>query len=74
MVAGRVLAETLVASVACVILVVILGLRYINGNISGSSTPNNPFLSTVTSTLFLTLIPVLILIGIAVVEIYYRRR
>jgi len=74
LVAGRLLAETLVASVSCVILIVILGLRYVNGSFSGTSTPNNPFLNAVTSTLFLTLVPVSVLVGIAVVEAIYRRK
>ena len=73
MVAGRVIAETLVASVAVVILIVILGLRYLNGTISGSSNQGDTFLNTVTSPLFLTLLLLLIFAGIAVVEFSYRR-
>jgi cell division protein FtsX len=69
-----VLAETLVASVATVVLTVILGLRFIDGDISGSSTQNNPFLNAVTSTFFLALLLVLIFIGVAVVELIYHRK
>jgi hypothetical protein len=74
LVAGRVLAESLVASVAFVILIVILGLRSLNGTGSSIGATNNPFLNVVTSTLFLALIPAFILVGIVVVEIAYRRR
>lgn len=74
MVAGRVIAETLIASVAAVILLVILGLRYINGTLSSTANAGNPFLSTVTSPSFLLVLFAIILGSMAVIEALLRAR
>lgn len=74
MVEGRVIAEALIASTAGVILVVILGLRAIMGTGPNTAFSSNGFLRFATSELFLVSLFVLIMVGIAAVEIYYRSK
>jgi len=73
MVAGRVIGEAIIASVSAIILLVILGLRYISGAVAGSNS-QSPAVQFATSSFFLSMLFVIIVGALVVIEIGYRVR